>query len=215
MHLCLRFYDPNVTEGEKGTDPGRILVDGIDLKDLHVATYHRHIGVVSQDTQLFGGTILENITYGMEPGDYSVDDVIYAAKQANAHDYIIGLDEGYQTKVRYLSFFKYRDRVCVCWGGGGTNIAHTIAKVGDRGMRLSGGQRQRIAIARVFLRKPKILFLDEATSALDTVSEAEVQLAIDRLIAQGGCTVVLVAHRLSTGKPLLDPTPFVCVEVEP
>ena len=105
----------------------------------------------------------KRIAYGREV--YCVDDIIEAAKKANAHDFIMDLDEGYQTKV------------------------------GERGVRLSGGQRQRLALARVFLRKPKLLILDEATSALDAESESLVQDSIDRLIAQGGCTVMLIAHR--------------------
>jgi ABC-type multidrug transport system fused ATPase/permease subunit len=100
--------------------------------------------------------------------DYTKEDVIEASKQANAYEFIMEQEEGFQTKV------------------------------GERGTRLSGGQKQRIALARVFVRKPKILLLDEATSALDTESESLVQAAIDRLIARGGCTVILVAHRLST-----------------
>jgi len=94
--------------------------------------------------------------------------VVEAATKACAHEFIKNFPEGYSTRV------------------------------GDHGVRLSGGQRQRLAIARVFLRKPKILLLDEATSSLDAESEAKVQEAIDRLIAEGGSTVILVAHRLST-----------------
>jgi len=99
---------------------------------------------------------------------YTKEELHDAARAASAHDFISEFDEGYETRV------------------------------GERGVRLSGGQKQRIALARVFLRKPKLLFLDEATSALDSESEALVQEAIDKLIARGGCTVVLVAHRLST-----------------
>uniref|UniRef100_A0A6B2L9R1 ABC transporter domain-containing protein n=1 Tax=Arcella intermedia TaxID=1963864 RepID=A0A6B2L9R1_9EUKA len=100
--------------------------------------------------------------------NYTKEELYQAAKLANAHDFITEFDEGYETRV------------------------------GEGGLRLSGGQKQRIALARVFLRKPKLLFLDEATSALDSESEAAVQEAIDTLISLGGCTVVLVAHRLST-----------------
>jgi ABC-type multidrug transport system fused ATPase/permease subunit len=96
------------------------------------------------------------------------EDLEEAARYANAHDFIMKFPEGYATRV------------------------------GERGVRLSGGQRQRIAIARMLLRRPKILLLDEATSSLDTESEALVQQALDRLIGEGGRTIVLVAHRLST-----------------
>jgi len=99
---------------------------------------------------------------------YTRKELIKAAKLANAHEFITSFDEGYDTRV------------------------------GDRGVRLSGGQKQRIAIARVMLRRPPLLFLDEATSSLDAESEALVQDAIDKLIKGAGCTVVLVAHRLST-----------------
>ena len=136
------------------------------MPSYRLSTFHERVGIVAQDTQLFNRTIEENISYGRE--EYAVEDIIDAAKKANAHDFIMELDEGYQTKV------------------------------GERGVRLSGGQGQRLALARVFLRKPKLLILDEATSALDAESESLVQESIDRLIAQGGCTVMLIAHRLST-----------------
>eukprot|EP01127_Copromyxa_protea_P014688 TRINITY_DN4142_c0_g1_i3.p1 TRINITY_DN4142_c0_g1~~TRINITY_DN4142_c0_g1_i3.p1 ORF type:complete len:887 (+),score=187.45 TRINITY_DN4142_c0_g1_i3:40-2700(+) len=157
INLLLRFYDPK---------SGGIYLDGTNIKELNPIAYRRNIGIVSQDTELFNGTIEENIAYGVD--EYTQRDLIKAAKQANAHDFILSFDEGYSSRV------------------------------GSRGMRLSGGQKQRIALARVFLRRPKLLFLDEATSALDAESEGEVQDAIDRLIGKGGCTVILVAHRLST-----------------
>jgi len=100
--------------------------------------------------------------------NYTKEDLYEAARLANCHDFILSFEDGYETRV------------------------------GERGVRLSGGQKQRIAIARVLLRKPKILFLDEATSSLDAESEAQVQEAIDNLIRLGGMTVILVAHRLST-----------------
>jgi ABC-type multidrug transport system fused ATPase/permease subunit len=157
----MRFYDP--VEGE-------ILLDGMSLTDLCLKDVRRQIGYVQQNTELFGGTIEENITYGIEPGSWTREDVIAAAKDACAHEFIKSFPEGYLTRV------------------------------GERGVRISGGQKQRISIARVFLRKPKILLLDEATSALDAESEAKVQEAIDRLIAdkREKRTVILVAHRLST-----------------
>merc|ERR1711871_1510265 len=156
-HLLMRFYDPR---------KGAIFLNGIDYKKYNLSTLHKSIGIVAQDTSLFNRTIEENIAYGLD--EYTPDEVCEAGRLANAHDFIMELDEGYQTKI------------------------------GERGVRLSGGQKQRIALARVFLRKPKLLILDEATSALDTESEALVQESIDRLISTGGCTVVLIAHRLST-----------------
>lgn len=157
VHLLMRFYDP---------PGGRIILDGVPYKDLNLRTLHRHMAIVAQDTQLFAGTIEENITYGME--EYTQDMMIEAARLANAHEFIESFEDGYATRC------------------------------GERGVRLSGGQKQRIAIARAIMRKSPLLFLDEATSALDTESEAAVQAAIDNLIKIGGCTVVLVAHRLST-----------------
>jgi len=110
----------------------------------------------------------ENIAYGLNKDEYTMDDVVDAAKKAFAHDFICEMKDGYQTRI------------------------------GERGNRISGGQRQRIAIARVFLRKPKIILLDEATSALDENSQEAVQKALGNLIAESNSTVVLVAHRLST-----------------
>jgi ABC-type multidrug transport system fused ATPase/permease subunit len=174
VSLLMRFYDPK---------EGQILLDGVPLTDLKLRDVRRNIGIVQQNTELFGGTIEDNITYGMEPGSWTREDVIQAAKSACAHDFIKSFPEGYLTRV------------------------------GERGVRISGGQKQRISIARVFLRKPKILLLDEATSALDAESEAAVQEALDKLMktssygsghhrnaidANSGCTVILVAHRLST-----------------
>jgi ABC-type multidrug transport system fused ATPase/permease subunit len=157
INLLMRFYDPR---------EGRIVVDGCDIKDYNLASYHKHIAAVSQDTQLFRCSIEENIAYGVE--SYTPEELVEAATMANAHGFITELPDGYATRI------------------------------GERGMRLSGGQRQRLAIARAFLRKPKILLLDEATSALDAESEAQVQEALDRLISKGNQTVILVAHRLST-----------------
>ena len=164
VNLIMRFYDPI---------EGSIVIDGSDLTGLCLKDLRRQIGVVQQNTELFAGTIEENITYGMDSGTWSREEVIAAAKQACAHDFIKQFPEGYLTRV------------------------------GERGVRISGGQKQRIAIARVFLRKPRILLLDEATSALDAESEARVQEALDKLISSfdlDNCkrTIVLVAHRLST-----------------
>jgi ABC-type multidrug transport system fused ATPase/permease subunit len=110
----------------------------------------------------------ENIAYGLNKDEYNMEDIIDAAKKAYAHDFICEMKDGYKTRI------------------------------GERGNRISGGQRQRIAIARVFLRKPKIILLDEATSALDENSQEAVQKALGNLIAESNSTVVLVAHRLST-----------------
>lgn len=139
--LLARFYDP--TEG-------RILVDGQDIRNFNVQSLRRQVGIVMQDNILFSGTIADNIKYG-RPGA-SHEEVIEAARAANAHEFISKLPQGYET-----------------W-------------LGERGVQLSGGQRQRVAIARVILKNPRILILDEATSALDTESERQVQEALDRLM---------------------------------
>ncbi len=139
--IMARFYDVTA---------GRVLLDGHDVRDLKIASLRRLIGVVTQETILFNDTIAANIAYGT-PG-VTREEIIEAAKKANAHDFIAAEPEGY-------------DRM-----------------VGDKGFRLSGGQRQRIAIARAILRNPPILILDEATSALDTVTEQQVQEALYRLM---------------------------------
>ena len=158
MHLLLRLYDPT---------SGRILLSNVPLTALKISSIRSHIGLVAQDTQLFAQSIFQNITYGLDR-QVPLEEVVEAAKSANAHEFITEMDEGYDTKI------------------------------GEKGVLLSGGQRQRIAIARCFLRKPKLLLLDEATSALDAENESLVQTAIDTLIAKGDSTVVLIAHRLST-----------------
>ncbi|PSN32510.1 hypothetical protein C0J52_16611 [Blattella germanica] len=139
LQLVQRLYDPA---------EGKVLIDGIDAKDLNVGWLRSHIGVVGQEPVLFGTTIKENIRYGKE--DATQQEIEDAAKEANAHDFISKLPEGYDTMV------------------------------GERGSQLSGGQKQRIAIARALIRRPNILLLDEATSALDLHSEAKVQAALDR-----------------------------------
>ncbi len=141
ISLLFRFYDP--TSGE-------ILIDGQPIKDFSLTTLRRNLALVPQEVLLFGGSIRENIAYG-RPGA-SEDDIIAAAKKANAHEYISKLPEGYDTIV------------------------------GDRGTQLSGGQRQRLAIARAILADPAILILDEATSSLDAESERLVQDALDKLM---------------------------------
>jgi len=122
------------------------------------------VGIVPQETILFSGSIRENILYGNPKA--SDEDIIAAAKAANAYDFIQAMPEGFNTVL------------------------------GERGAKLSGGQKQRIAIARVFIKNPKILILDEATSALDSQSEKLIQEALDRLMI--GRTTILIAHRLST-----------------
>jgi ATP-binding cassette, subfamily B, bacterial len=139
-HLIPRFYELN---------KGKITIDGEDIKEITLKSLRKNIGIVQQDVFLFTGTIKDNILYGNpEAND---DEVIEAAKNANIHDFIISLPEGYETYV------------------------------GERGVKLSGGQKQRISIARVFLKNPPILILDEATSALDNTSELIIQKSLEKL----------------------------------
>ena len=159
VSLLMRFYEPT---------SGRILLDGHDYRELNLGSVHRAMAVVTQTTELFRGTILENLTYGLEAGSWTQPQVEEACRQANAHEFIVAFEEGYETRV------------------------------GERGVRLSGGQKQRLSIARAMLRDARLLLLDEATSSLDGESEALVQSALDALIARGRCTILLVAHRLST-----------------
>lgn len=139
--LIVRLYDPH---------KGSICIDGINIKEFSIEEYRQLFGIVSQDSFLFNDTIAENICFGKNT--ISEDEMIYAAKMANAHDFIMSLPLGYQTKI------------------------------GDRGVLLSGGQKQRLAIARALVRKPQILIFDEATSALDAESEHLVQEAIHNLL---------------------------------
>lgn len=138
--LIARFYD--VTSGI-------IKIDDIDIKDMKLEGLRNNIGIVQQDVYLFAGTILENIRYGNPSA--TDHEVMEAAKQANAHTFIMGLPEGYHTDI------------------------------GQRGVKLSGGQKQRLSIARVFLKNPPILIFDEATSALDNESELVVQQSLESL----------------------------------
>jgi ATP-binding cassette subfamily B protein len=138
--LIPRFYE--VTEG-------MIKIDGRDIRNIKLKSLRKNIGMVQQDVYLFAGTVIENIKYG-KPGA-SEEEVIEAAKRANAHEFIIELENGYDTYV------------------------------GERGVKLSGGQKQRISIARVFLKNPPILILDEATSSLDNQSEKIVQQSLESL----------------------------------
>jgi ATP-binding cassette subfamily B multidrug efflux pump len=160
MNLALRLYD---LEG------GCILIDGQDIAKISQDSLRAQIGVVSQDTSLLHRSIAENIAYGRDQA--SRQDVIEAARRANAHEFIAGLEDKK--------------------GNTGYDVL-----VGERGVKLSGGQRQRIAIARMFLKDAPILLLDEATSALDSEVEAAIQENLYALME--GKTVIAVAHRLST-----------------
>ncbi|MBR3403986.1 MAG: ATP-binding cassette domain-containing protein, partial [Firmicutes bacterium] len=139
-HLIPHFYQ---------VEKGRILLDGMDIRDITMESLRRNIGIVQQDIYLFNASIRDNILYGRL--DATEEEVVEAAKRANIHDYIMTLDEGYDTVI------------------------------GERGVRLSGGQKQRLCIARVFLKNPPMLILDEATSALDNTTEIMIQQALDEL----------------------------------
>ncbi|MBP2627232.1 MAG: lipid exporter, fused ATPase and inner rane subunit MsbA [Firmicutes bacterium] len=140
-NLIPRFYDPT---------SGDITIDGIDIKTVTLKSLRQQIGIVPQETILFNGSVYSNILYGRL--DAKQDEVVNAAKAANAHNFIMDMPDGYDTQI------------------------------GERGSKLSGGQRQRISIARAILKNPRILILDEATSALDTESEKLVQEAVDKLM---------------------------------
>jgi len=160
VNLLLRFYD---LEG------GRILIDGQDIAHVTQDSLRAEIGMVTQDTSLLHRSVRDNILYG-RPNATDAE-VIAAAKQAEAHDFILHLED--------MKGRKGYD-----------------AHVGERGVKLSGGQRQRIAIARVLLKDAPILILDEATSALDSEVESEIQSSLEKLMR--GKTVIAIAHRLST-----------------
>lgn len=153
--LIPRFYDPTA---------GAITIGGTDLRKLKVYDLRSLMGNVNQEAILFNDTIFNNIAFGVENATQA--DVERAARIANAHDFIMASEDGYNTVI------------------------------GDRGCRLSGGQRQRLSIARAILKNPPVLILDEATSALDSESEALVQEALERLMADR--TTLVIAHRLST-----------------
>ena len=139
-HLIPNFYD--IREGS-------ILLDGKDLNSLTRESVRKNIGIVQQDVYLFNASIRDNILYGKP--DATEEEVLEAAKRANIHEFVSGLENGYDTVI------------------------------GERGVRLSGGQKQRLCIARVFLKNPPILILDEATSALDNTTEILIQRALDEL----------------------------------
>jgi ATP-binding cassette subfamily B protein len=139
-HLIPKFYD--VRSGE-------ILIDGISIRDITMSSLRKNIGIVQQDVYLFNASIKDNILYGRL--DATDEEVIEAAKRAKIHDFIMSLENGYDTVI------------------------------GERGVKLSGGQKQRLCIARVFLKNPPILILDEATSALDSATEMMIQDALDEL----------------------------------
>ena len=138
--LIPRFYD---------VTGGKITIDGTDIRDVTLKSLRNNIGIVQQDVYLFAGTIFENIAYGKS--DATMEEVIEAAKNANAHDFILSFPDGYDTDI------------------------------GQRGIKLSGGQKQRLSIARVFLKNPPILIFDEATSSLDNESEKVVQESLEKL----------------------------------
>jgi len=138
--LIPRFYEIN---------DGKILLDGKNIRDIRLHSLRKNIGVVQQDVYLFAGTVTDNIRYGKLAA--SREEIIAAAKKANAHDFIMDLPNGYETDI------------------------------GQRGVKLSGGQKQRLSIARVFLKDPAIIILDEATSALDNESERAVQVSLEKL----------------------------------
>ena len=141
INLICRFYEPQ---------EGAILIDGRDTRGVNLRSLREQIGVVLQDPFLFNGTVADNVAYG-HPGA-SLEEIVAAAKAANAHDFVMDMPDGYDTMV------------------------------GERGLRVSGGERQRLSIARAILRDPRILILDEATSNVDTQTEAQIQEALERLV---------------------------------
>ncbi len=165
VHLIPRFYD--VTRG-------RVTIDGVDVREVQQTTLRRHVGVALQEAVLFSGTIRDNIRYGRP--DATHEEVVEAAKAAQAHEFIMGFPDGYDTML------------------------------GQRGVNLSGGQKQRIAIARALLVKPAVLILDDSTSAVDVETEVEIQAALDDMMrsrahqdaASRVGTCFVIAQRIST-----------------
>ncbi len=152
--LVSRTYD---------VDAGRVLIDGVDVRDWNLDRLRSQMGKIEQDIFLFSRSIAENIAFGVH--NASAADIEAAAKEAQAHDFILSFNDGYESEI------------------------------GERGVTLSGGQRQRLALARAFLRQPRILILDDSTSAIDSATEDEIQKAMRR--AQEGRTTILITHRLS------------------
>jgi len=141
INLLARFYV---------AQEGSVEIDGTDIRHMHLEDLRRQIGIVPQESYLFSGTIMDNIAYSKP--NATPEEIIRAAKAANAHDFIVNFPDGYETQV------------------------------GERGQSLSGGERQRIAIARAILHDPKVLILDEATSSVDTATEKQIQEALARLV---------------------------------
>ncbi|MBC8064289.1 MAG: ATP-binding cassette domain-containing protein, partial [Chlorobia bacterium] len=141
INLICRFYEP---------DAGAIKIDGVDYREISLQDLRNQIGIVLQEPFLFNGTIADNIAYG-KPGA-SFEEIVIASKAANAHNFVLGKADGYDSMV------------------------------GEKGAKLSGGERQRVSIARAILHNPRILILDEATSSVDVETEKQIQEAIGRLI---------------------------------
>ena len=152
--LVSRTYDVNA---------GRVLIDGVDVRDWNLHRLRSQMGKIEQDIFLFSRSIAENISFGVEKA--TQEEIEDAAREAQAHDFIMSFNDGYDSEI------------------------------GERGVTLSGGQRQRLALARAFLRQPRILILDDSTSAIDSATEDEIQKAMRR--AQEGRTTILITHRLS------------------
>jgi ATP-binding cassette subfamily B multidrug efflux pump len=155
IHLIPRFYD---------VERGRVTLDGVDVRDIPLDALRAQMGIALQEMVLFSGTVRDNIRYGRP--DATEDEVIAAAKAAQAHDFITAFPDGYDTPV------------------------------GQRGVNLSGGQKQRIAIARALLVQPKVLILDDSTSAVDVETEAQIEVALEQLMADS--TTFVIAQRIST-----------------
>lgn len=163
----------NLIERFYELDSGIITCDGQDIKSLDLREYRSVVSLVSQEPTLYEGTIRENVAMSIETDNGDSQEEIQtrveqACRDAQIHDHILSLPSGYSTML------------------------------GPKGISLSGGQKQRLSLARALLRRPRLLLLDEATSSLDTASEKLVQQAIEKIIKDGQCTVIAVAHRLAT-----------------